>query len=415
MKIVLTTLPREGEYKSWITPSVVEPEGVKHLPLGLLSLATNICDYADVVVLDPFSERWSISETIERISKENPDIVGFSAITRRAYSLSQLLVKIDCKWKIVGGPHITYHAEDVLAQGADTVFIGGLADNDLAEWIKNPRKGIIKCTTDINEILFPSREFLDYDSYVFRGGKVLFEAKNRMSMFSSIGCPQKCSFCSVQTKTVYRKYPSMVVEEMQYLKKIGANSIHIMDDNFNTNNNHTEHIIKAMKSSHIDTEWSFRGQVKFNLALVDRMKEIGLKRVHVGIEAINDDVLAWHNKNHRVVDIMKFCEALKRNQVDILGYFIVGAPCETKNYIAMLPDLIAELGINQPYVNVLFPEADTGYYYYLLKNGMYKHDFWSEYMRSPVPNFELPAPFGNEKLQETIMVADAITRKFSGL
>jgi anaerobic magnesium-protoporphyrin IX monomethyl ester cyclase len=415
MKVLLTTLPREGEYDSWITPAVAEPREIRHLPLGILSLATNIwCDH-EVVVLDPFSEYWTIEDTLARIEQEKPDVVGFSAVTRRIYSLTQMLKRVQAKWKIVGGPHATYYSQQLIEQGANAVFVGPLADNDLYWWLKNPHQGIINCTTDINEISFPRRHLMDYKHYFYEGGKVIFEAKNRMQMFSSVGCPNNCHFCSVQSRKVHRKLPHNVAIEMWHIKHLGCESVHLMDDNFNTSRNHVSEILDLLEASGWDMEWSFRGQVKFDLSLVPRMKKLGLKRVHVGIEALDDEILKWHGKNHRVEDIEKFCQVMRENEIDMLAYFIIGSPLETDDYMKRLPERIKTLGITQPYVNALFPQPDTQYYFELVKSGAYKSDIWADYMRNPAPNFRIPAPFGEEKKNRIMEYSSSIIKEFSGL
>lgn len=413
MKIVLTTLPREGEYRAWTTPDKIQPKEVKYMPLGLVSLATN-CGNHDVVILDPSSECWSIAETVEKINAECPDVVGYTVVTRRTYALYRLLEEVKCRCQIAGGPHCTYHAIELMERGVHSVFVGGMADEEFRQWLENPKSAIYECTTDINAIAFPDRTKIEYNSY-FYSGKILFESKKRMSMFSSIGCPNRCMFCSVQTPRIKFKRSDIVVREMSYLKSIGAESIHIMDDNFNINQSHVSEIVAGLDEIGWNMEWSIRGQVRFDLSLVEPMKKLGLKRIHVGIESLDDDTLLWFGKKHRYSDIVKFCDVMKQNDIEVLAYFIVGTPSEDRLYIESLPDKIRELGIKQPYVNVLFPEPDTQYYQNLLSAGIYKKDIWAEYMKNPIPDFEIAAPFGEAKKQRACEDADRIIGEFSGL
>lgn len=416
MNILLTTLPREGEYDSWITPAVAEPAGVKHLPLGLLSLATNIRDYHQVHIIDPFSEHWDLKYTIDWINNRGVDLVGISAVTRRTYALYEMLKRINVPWKVVGGPHCTYHAEDVMEYGADAAFIGQLADFDFLHWLTSPERGIFKCDkTDINELAYPERRLMDYQSYFYNGGKVLFSADKRMNMFSSVGCPNRCNFCSVQSKKTFRKSAYMVVQEMCYLKNLGAGSVHLMDDNFNTSANHVSDVCRQLELVGWETEWSIRGQIKFDLRLVPRMKSLGLKRIHVGVEAIDDNILKWMGKRHTVEDIKNFCKTMNENDVDVLAYFIVGTPLESDEYLKALPDKIRDLGIKHPYMNILYPQPDTDYYWGLLKDGTYKEDVWKEYFKRPTPGYKIPSPFGDSKLLQKMEYAENIIKEFSGL
>ncbi len=411
-KIVLTTLPSEGEFVNWTTPKFFDPTKVnKYMPLGILSLASNLPEKYETVILDPSSEGWSIDQTIEKIEQEKPDILGISAVTRRVYALNEILKKTSPPYKTVGGPHATYHAEQILEKGADSVFRGPIADLDFKQAINFLPKGIIDCQTKINEINFPKRELLKIEDY-FPRESLLFKAENRLPLFSSIGCPNKCVFCNVQSKKIQFKDPKIVVDEMEYLYSIGCKSVHVLDDNFNVGRKHLRGILEEREKRGVDFEWSGRGQTRTDLSLTKRLADNGLVRIHVGIEALDNKILDFFNKNENVEDVYRFCESMNANNVGILAYFISGSPAETETYRKQLPEKIRELGIKLPFFNILFPEPDTEYYYSLLREGFYKKDFWGEYLKSPTPYFEIPYPYGESKKNEIIDYTNRLIEEF---
>ncbi|MEK6823597.1 MAG: radical SAM protein [Nanoarchaeota archaeon] len=412
-KVLLSTLPLEGEFVNWTTPKYFTPAKVnKYLPLGILSLATNLPEKYDIKVLDPSSQGWSIDETIEKIEKENPDILGLSAVTRRVYSLNKILEKTSASYKAVGGPHTTYYAEQILNKGADAVFIGPLAETEFKEAVENLPKGIIECKTKINEIKFPRRDFLNVEDY-FPKEFTLFKSEKRLPLFSSSGCPNKCNFCNVQTKRVQYKSALSIVDEMQYLYSIESRSVHILDDNFNINPKHVQGILDEMKKREFSMEWSGRGQTKMRLDLIKKLAEQGFKRMHVGIEALDDNILKSFRKNENLNDINVFCSEMNKNNIDILGYFIIGSPLETDEYRKNLAERINNLGIKHPFLNMLFPEPNTEYYHTLIKEGFYTKDYWKEYMENPTPYFEIPYPYGETKKQEVIDYMNSLIEKFN--
>lgn len=400
MKILLSTTPSEGEFKNWTTPTYFQADRInKYMPLGILSLATNISDEHEVKVIDPPSEGWSIEKTISIIQKEDPDIFGLSAITRRTYAMKEILQHIDIPYIAVGGPHTKHYSSQILSYGADAVFVGQMADLEFKMAIKTYRKGVIHCNTNINDIKFPRREFLNIKRY-FPKAFTLFKSNFRLPMFTSSGCPNRCKFCNVLQKKVIYKSPDIVIQEMEYLKSIGCKSIHVLDDNFNINCKHVNGILDKIEQNKLDIEWSGRGQTRMNLKLLKRMKEDGFKRIHVGIESLDNEILKFFNKNETYDDVIKFCNECKKNEIDILGYFIIGAPIETKEYRSTLLDRIRQLGIKYPFINVLFPEPNTEYYAELLRDGIYKRDYWKEYMKNPIPDYEIPYPYGKKRKQE---------------
>lgn len=412
MKIVLTTLPTEGEYHDWTTNKHYLPDKVnRYMPLGILSVATNLPTGHDVTILDPSSYGWSITQTIQEIEALKPDVLGFSAVNKRAYALMRLLAETTCEYKCVGGPHATYHSDEIICQGADAVFIGPLADREFAEAIYSKPLGKIYCKTDINDIAFPNRTFCKVEDY-FPQTSVLFKASKRLPMFSSVGCLNRCNFCSVQSKTMHLKDPAVVVSEMIYLQWLGATSIHILDDNFNLNQKHLEQILNEMELNKFAGEWSARGQTRMDLSVVPRMKQLGFTRIHVGIEALDQDILDFFNKPERLIDIDRFCITMYQNGVDVIGYFIIGAPVETELYRKNLATNIRNLGIKHPLINQLFPEPDTVYYRSLMTDGIVKTDYWKDYFKHPTPDFIPPYPYGEKRKKEMLAFGDAITEEF---
>jgi len=91
MKIVLTTMPYEGEYRDWTTHKYFKVDKVnKYMPLGILSLATNLPKGHDVIIFDPSSYGWSIAETIQNIELEYPDVLGLSVVNKRVYAMTKI-------------------------------------------------------------------------------------------------------------------------------------------------------------------------------------------------------------------------------------------------------------------------------------------------------------------------------------
>src|SRR4030042_5107563 len=112
-----------------------------------------------------------------------------------------------------------------------------------------------------------------------------------------------------------------------------------MDYNFNVSEEYLHRILDEMDKKNFEVEWSGRGQVKMSNDLAKRLSEHGFKRIHVGIEAVDDDVLKYYQKRSSVKQIYEFCATMNRNKIDVFGLFIVGAPLETDEYLQKFPDM----------------------------------------------------------------------------
>jgi radical SAM superfamily enzyme YgiQ (UPF0313 family) len=169
---------------------------------------------------------------------------------------------------------------------------------------------------------------------------------------------------------------------------------------------------KLLVENDITVDWSARGTVETREQVIADLGVAGCKRLHVGIEHLDDRVLEYFKKAQRFKQIERFAELCNEHSITILGYFILGAPMETEEYRRNLPRMIEDLGIKLPYFNLLTPLAETPYYYELLKNGTIDRDYWSEFSANPVRDFEIPAARSLEEDLELQAVIDDYVAHF---
>ena len=213
----------------------------------------------------------------------------------------------------------------------------------------------------------------------------------RLPMYSSKGCPFSCIYCDVQQKKFNFKSPERCVEEFQKLVGIGATSIHILDDAFNVRKDRVSAMSQAIVKANISVDWSARGTVEVRESVIADLAAAGCNRLHVRIESLDDNILTYFKKSSRLKHIEKFCKLCDKYGITILGYFIIGTPLDTPEYLRDLPDRIDDLGIRLPYFNVLSALAETPYYDELRANGTFPTDHWAEFCANPVKDFVMPS------------------------
>ena len=407
LKIMLVVMPYEGEVLDQVTSKFYKNSQVKYMPLGVLSVAACVKDDHNVRVLDAASRGLDLVETIQEIEEFAPDVLGLSVVTYRAWAMTQILNRTSARIKIVGGPHATYNSEVILQQGAHAVFVGD-AEFSFPKWLRDGcPPGIFKSDpVPLDDIPFPARTLLNIDDYkIQQNENMLFDVGNlRLPMFSSKGCPYKCVYCDVQQKSFNFKSPQRCVEEFHELIKLGATSVHILDDAFNVRRERISAMSKLIVENGILIDWSARGTVEIREEVIADLAAAGCRRLHVGIESLSDDILTYFKKSCRYEHIEKFCQLCQKYGIVILGYFILGAPGETEQYRKDLPRRIEDLGIGLPYFNVLTPLAETPYYYDLVQSGFFKSDLWGDFCRTPTPNWIMPSTRTEKEecdLQET--------------
>lgn len=392
-KILLTVMPYEGEVQDRVTAKFYKNSAVKYMPLGVLSVAACIPDGYETKVLDAASLGLTLDETLAAIEAFGPDILGLSVVTYRAWAMVEILKRASAPIKVVGGPHATKNHVAILQQGAHAVFIDD-AEVIFPKWLKDgcPSGAFFGGQVDMDTVPLPARHLLNIEDYrIEQNDDLLFNVGSlRLPMFSSRGCPYACIYCDVQQKTFNFKSVEKCIEELHELIRLGATSIHILDDAFNINRARVSDLSHAIVKNNIQVDWSARGTVEVREAVIADLATAGCKRLHIGIESLDDNTLAYFKKSCRLKHIEQFCELCNRYGIDVLGYFIIGAPVETEEYRQALPSRIKSLGIRLPYFNLLTPLAETPYYEDLLSTGQLDRDYWGDFCKSPVRDFIIP-------------------------
>lgn len=420
MKILLINLPSEGMTIDYTTSKYFLNQSVKYPPLGLLTIAAHIDkNKHEVKVLDIISEGYSIAETIEIVHQNSPDLLGISAVTRRAWALKEVLNKVNCT-TVVGGPHTTYWSQEIISLGADYVIIG-YGEQPFPKLINDIENGIASesILTDWDnppDFPFPDRTLINLKEYVPGEQSNTFKlpvGKLRTTMFSSRGCPFKCIFCDVQEKRYLPRSPKRVVEEMIILKDMGVDEIHIFEDCFNIKKQRVLDICHEIIKRKLGIKWSARARIyPFDAELADAMRSAGGYRINIGVESLDDNLLKYMNKKTTFKQIESFFAVCNEYNIETLAYFMIGFPGETEEYRTTLSEKIKDLGITFPFFNILYPLPCTKYYRDLIKQGIYKKDYWAEYCKDPAPNFELPLPRPTALQDELYATVDEYIRHF---
>jgi len=392
-RILFTVMPYEGEVRDRVTAKFYKNSAVKYMPLGVLSIGACLPERYEFAVLDAASRNLTLDETIAEIEAFAPDVLGLSVVTYRAWAMVQILERTSVPIKVVGGPHTKYNHEAIRRQGAHAVFVDD-AEVTFPQWLADgcPEGTFFGGSVELDSLPLPARNLLDLDDYrIEYNDDLLFRVGNlRLPMYSSKGCPFACIYCDVQQKVFNFKNPNKCVAEFQDLIGLGATSIHVLDDAFNIRKDRVEGICRALVENDIDVDWSARGTVEVRESVVAELAAAGCKRLHVGIESLDDETLIYFKKSSRFKHIQRFAELCNRYGITILGYFIIGAPTETEQYRRDLPKMIEDLGIRLPYFNLLTPLAETPYYFEQLASGTLDRDYWKEFCDDPVRDFEIP-------------------------
>jgi radical SAM superfamily enzyme YgiQ (UPF0313 family) len=153
------------------------------------------------------------------------------------------------------------------------------------------------------------------------------------------GCPYKCAFCSLSkfSKNNVRFFPiKNIMDTLHSYKELFDNfSFFITDPTFLLNKKRVQSFLNIVKKEKFSLpSWSF--QTKVNLINAEILKELkvsNVKRITLGIEDINDQVLKNTGKDQNFNQISNAVKILKQLDYIIHSNFIIGLPAQTKEHV----------------------------------------------------------------------------------
>ena len=316
------------------------------------------------------------------INEYKPDVVGITSMSIEAQSTHKLAERIkdnlpSC-FLVIGGAYASSSPDWCLQSPGIDCVVKGEGEVSFLELIEHLEKNEdissvkgISYKKDEAIITTPSREFIcnldelpfpDLDSiniekyfqaiYGF-SQNVVQKFKRAIPVFTTRGCPYRCTFCHEVFGKIYRKHsPEYVINYLKFLvTKYGVQEIQIVDDCFNFDMDRAKQICRLIIKHKVKIVVSFPNGIRADYIdeeMLDLFKEIGVFRIAFGIESGNKAV---QKRIKKELDLAKAEENIKKAAIrgfHLSAYFIIGLPGETEeniwdtiNYACRLPIHVA--------------------------------------------------------------------------
>ena len=417
MNVLLINPPRFNELVG-NNPAIIETHRGYNPPLGILSLAGYLEDNSshEVEILDAQPLELTYAELAEVLLRKSPDVVGITAMTFTLTDVMRtvrLVKELHPNAKLVlGGPHVHIYPNetidlpgvDFLVQGEGEIaflkLLEHLHDPEVQEQIggmvfkrgnKIINTGIAPASENLDELGFPARHLIDVNQYTSLLGKddVI------TTMFTSRGCPYRCTFCDRPFSPVISGFRSRtakhVADEIEQCVEMGIHEAFIYDDTFTVRKDRVFELCEEIKIRKLKFRWDVRAHVNtMTPEMLRAMKDAGCDRIHYGVESGNDRMLKVIKKNSTVARIKDAVKWTKEADMEVLTYFIIGQQTETREDIEDSVRLAKELDPNYVHFTVFCPYPATEIYMEGLSRGIIKEDVWRNFARNPEAKYELP-------------------------
>lgn len=336
MKICLVRLP---------SPFLIDDKAFP--PLGLLAVGTGLKERGhDVTIYD---------KELEKIPT-NYSYYGFGPTTPEypyAVRAKNLIRETNPKAKIViGGTFATLDPEKCLRDGFDCVVMG---DGEIeAERAFLTDEKIIKA----KEFPLDSYPIIDRSLLNIRDYAFMLNGIEATTMVSERGCPFKCAFCCKNYTSVRKRSADHVIRELQEIHfHYGYDAVIFPDDLFIVDKKRVEVIEKVLEKWEMLWRCLIRADilVKWGQDFVKSMARSGCVEVGMGIESGSDQILKTINKGETVATIKKAIEMLKRENIRIKGFFIIGLPGENMDTLDETDKFLEQMQLDDIDVKVFQP------------------------------------------------------------
>ncbi len=364
-------------------------------PLGILYLAAQLREKAGIepVIVDPTFERNPLSFVESEFKRLRPDIIGISAMmtmARDALELARMAKAILPASKVImGGPHATVLPERVLdAEAVDAVCIGegedsfcdmvqkggfegvpGFCYSEEREVICNPERAFIP---DLDKIPFPAFDLIDMEKYFQNWFQLdtVGPGLRGTSVLATRGCPFRCSYCQptldrIFGKALRKRSPLHVCEELTWLvERYKLNAFLFADDTFIADRAWVMDFCEEVLRRGLRLLWGCN--IRADLVdedLLGRMRDAGLRKVYVGIEAYSDRIREEiYNKRISREKIEAAVRGSRKLGLGIQGYFMLGAPGETRDEVLQTLRWARGLELDDATFNLTTPLPGTYLY-----------------------------------------------------
>ena len=325
------------------------------------------------------------------ISDFNPDVVGITAFSVKfesAKCIAKLAKDFDNTMPVImGGQHATIMTNDVLdspyidfvvrGEGEKTIVefidqlegdqnwgtVDGLSYKHNGQIIHNQNRELNK---DIDSLPFPDRTALyDIENY---------EPDTLAKLFTSRGCPYKCTYCGTQniwTNRVRFHSSERIVEEIKMVKQqFGATFFTFFDDVFALNKNRTLELTKKMVDA--DLNIRFDCLTRVNLLsdnLLINMKKAGCVKIDIGVESGSQRILEDTIKDLTIEQIIDGAQLIKKHGIFLASFLMIGLPTENEEDINLTKKFLLELQPNWAHMSIFTPIPGTKIFNDLVEQG----------------------------------------------
>jgi len=394
------------------TKTVIVKGAVKercYPPLGLALLAGYLEKCGALVKIVDMQAQKDNFENL--VPPTKPDFVGITANTvlvESAYFIAGKVKRIWPETRVVfGGIHPTMRPREVLENpyvdyvirgegersfawlvgGANLEEIPGVAYMQDGRYKEHP---LVDYIENLDEMPMSSYHLLPMHLYNPPLSGALRTPS--ISIYSSRGCPGKCTYCmGAMIKKLRFRSAEKVVEEIEYLiANYGIKEMAFYDDTFCANKKRVRDFCNLLIERKIDLTWSCFSRIDYaDEQTLQLMKKSGCHVICYGVESADKTILENIKKQLDLDDVIPVTKMTQKVGIRVRLSFMLGSPGETRE--TMEKSVRFAIAADPDYAQFLIttPFPGTEMYEWAERRGYIatrdwsKYNFWNVVMKLP--------------------------------
>lgn len=244
---------------------------------------------------------------------------------------------------------------------------------------------------DLDQLPMPDFDSLPLDAYrtpVDRARQVLIDV--------SRGCPHQCIYCT-GTKFYGRRFrcrrPEKVVEEMEYVKKLGVKKVLFWADTFTYDHTFVRGLCSEIIEHGLEQEMSWVVNSRVDRAepdIIKYMKEAGCFLIAFGVESGVQEILNYVKKGITLNQTRSAFKWMREAELPSAAHVVFGlAPFENERTIRKTLKFVREIDPNYANFHVATPYPNTELYRRYKEGGYIINEDFSR-LESNRANISLP-------------------------
>jgi radical SAM superfamily enzyme YgiQ (UPF0313 family) len=237
--------------------------------------------------------------------------------------------------------------------------------------------------------------FLSHDKIPLEKYKDPFMKKHPFTMtMATRGCINACTYCSIPllNKTYRKRSINHVIEELKWIKELGIKELRFYENGLTYDKKWIIELCNQIIKEKIDLSWICNGTRvdRISREVIYKMKRAGCHTVCIGAESSSLNILKNCKKNITPDMVEKAVKMMKKLNLNVVCFFMIGLPGETKESIKETIKFAKRIKPSGVTFNIATPHPGTPFYDYLKKNNYLKSNNWKDYNPTGYPVFEYP-------------------------